>query len=98
LAAEGFTAVEVPARLGTPFVEGAELRRDIQRDAGAVGALIHAPRAVVFDHEFLRHAIAGFQLDDPMTAAAAAGTGGKIRMGVDRSRRGQRWRRIATFR
>jgi hypothetical protein len=51
--------VEVAAGLRAGFVDGAELRRGVEGDTGAVAVLLHAAHAVVFDHEGLGHGVAG---------------------------------------
>lgn len=97
LAAEGFAAVEVATGLRALVVDRAELRDGVQGDAGAVAALIHATRAVVFDDEFFRRVIACAELDHPMTATAAAGAGGKIGVrvdGADKDSADGRWRSL----
>jgi len=57
------------------LVNGAKISLRIQRDTGAVAALLHAACTVVFDHERFRHRIARSQLHHQMAAAAAAGAG-----------------------
>jgi hypothetical protein len=61
------------------LIDGAELRRVIQRHARPIAALLHAAHTIVFDHELLRDAIEErIEFNHHMTALAATGTGGKI--------------------
>ena len=71
--------MEIATNLRPSFIDGAEPRRRIERDARAVAPLLHAPHTVVLDHELLWHPIhERIEFDDQMTTFAAPSAGGKI--------------------
>jgi hypothetical protein len=94
-AAETLAAVEIAAGLRAVLVDGAELRHRVEGHAGAVPVLLHAAHAVMLDHKFRWHGIAGSEFDHQMAATAAAGAGWEIGMGrngADEGRSGREWR------
>jgi len=78
LSAKSFASIELTASQRTLFVDRAKMCRRIQRDAGAVAALLHAACAVVFDDECFRHCIACPQFNHQVAATTAASTKRKI--------------------
>jgi len=77
-ATERFAAVKFSAGSRSVIINCTKLRLRIQRDAGAVTALLHATHAVVLDDIVLRHPIARSQFHDQMAATAATGAGWKF--------------------
>lgn len=78
--AKALAAVKVTTGLRPLFVDGAKKRDWIEGDAGTIAPLIHATDFRVFDDQRFRHHVTRSQFDDQVTAAAAAGTRGKVGM------------------
>jgi hypothetical protein len=59
------------------FIDRAQPGRGVQRDAGTVTTLVHAPLAIMLDDEFLGHPVAVPENHHQVATPGAAGAGGK---------------------